>query len=198
MGDVAPDRERAPALLHEAAGFQREAPPEVPENEAANAIAELDAWDERGFLRARASLQRRHPAQAEFVFEGLKASTGAAAVEGVQTFLRRLDALESDPARAASREADHAALATLARRGIDADERARLTALVAQAQGIAPDAIDNSAQLKQTEAALITLYGWYREWSEVARSVVRSRRQLIYLGLARSRRTAKDNFEFED
>lgn len=64
-------------LLKRSCGFFDDG--EMPmQDDAAQAVKELDAWDEAGFRRARAALARLHPDQCEFVFRGgLKAVTAA-------------------------------------------------------------------------------------------------------------------------
>ena len=155
-------------------------------------MQELDSWDEDGFRRVRAPLERLHPEQAAFVFAGeLAASTGPAAVLGVKTLLDRLDELEKGKSRKATRAADHAALKTLAGRGITKEERVRLRALVDAAQKLdepAPLPVSAPADRQQ---ALVKLYGWYKDWSETARSVVKKRAYLITLGLAKRKSPKK-------
>lgn len=189
VGYTAADHDEGWNLLHRVAGYRRDEPVVLAKSPGADAMAELDAWDEKGFVLARAALERRHPAQADFVFEGLEASTGAEAVLGVRTFLERLTALAEDPARAETRDADAAALATLAERGIDAAERARLAELVRVASSAAPAVLPDD---DDADVALVELYAWYREWSRTARVVIKSRRMLIYLGLANPKRRAPD------
>lgn len=183
------------ALLHAVAGFEAGARPALPTSPAAEAMASLDAWDERGFTLARAVLDWSHPEQAAFVFAGLKASTGAQAVVGIRLFLDRLTALEGGAERAATREADQAALADLASAGIDAAERARLAALVAQAEGVAPGpgAAASAAQAEAdaaAERALVALHRWYGRWSTLARIAIHSKRDRITLGVSSPTRRA--------
>lgn len=178
------------ALLHAASGFVPGAAGGAPaaDGKVAEAIATLDAWDEGGFRIARAALRRLHPAQATFVMTGLAPATGAAAVLGVKTFLDRLDALASSSGRAATRKDDHAALATLAKRGITRDERTRLRTLVEQAQAFTPvTTSDPKAEARQEKAylaSLVALRAWYEDWSDTARAVIKRRDHLIRLGLA--------------
>ena len=159
-----------------------------------DAINTLDAWDEDGFRIVRAAFTRLHPAQKELVLAGLGPSVGAAAVTGVKALLGRLDALEKSPERKATRKEDHAALATLATRGIDEKERARLAALVHVAESAteidAPDEAGKAAREEVYLKALGALRVWYVDWSEMARSVVKRRDYLIRLGLAK-RKSAK-------
>lgn len=164
-----------------------------------DAVATLDAWDEPNFRILRATLERRHPEQAAFVMEGLAPAEGAAAVLGVATLLDRLDALESGKGRKATHKEDLAALATLAKRGITKEERMRLRALVETAsRADMPEAAETlaaqaepaaSAKADKAKAAQAeaknALYGWYREWSETARSVITRRDYLIRMGLSK-------------
>jgi hypothetical protein len=168
------------------------------DDNARAAIAELDAWDESGFRRVHAALGRLHPDQDAFVFAGLDPAQGASAVVSVATLLDRLDALESSPDRAATRDADRAAIATLARRGIDAAVRAHLHAVVKTAQTAKlPVPADTPPVVADRQNALCDLRAWHKDWAETAHAVIRRRDQLILMGLAK-RRTAKDDAQEGD
>ncbi len=193
LGYTAEEHARGWTLLHRCSGFASvEAADEAV---AGGAIAEIDAWDEPTFTIAEAALRHRHPAQCAFVFRDLKPARGVAAVVGVHTFLGRLDALESSPERTATREADHAALATLAARGVTPAERKRMAALVRDAEVLdddgAPDARELTAAEQQT--ALREARAFYEEWSTIARTVVSRRDLLIRLGLAQRKPAARDD-----
>lgn len=153
------------------------------------AMRALDAWDEGALRRAEAALVRLHPAQAAFVMQGLEPGQGVGAVVAAATFLSRLDALASAPERAATRDADHAALATLAARGFDEAERARLAGLVAVAQSarLEGSSVELDARTVARRAALEKLHAWYADWSTTARAVIKSRELRIQLGFARRR-----------
>lgn len=184
------------SLLHAASGYVPaliEAPPRSP---AFLAMQELDAWDEDGFRRISAPLERLHPEQADFVFAGgLAASTGPKSVVGVKLLLDRLDALESSEERQATSEADHAALETLANRGIDKAERDRLRALVVTAQTLEAPAVQPGApDAAERKKALEDLYLWFKDWSRTAHSVIKKRSHLITLGLA-TRKSPKKKAE---
>ncbi|WP_437732201.1 hypothetical protein [Sorangium sp. So ce1335] len=152
------------------------------------ATTELDQWDEPNFARHGAALRRRFPDVHAYIFNDLSPSTGTAAVQGVATFLTRLDALESgaDPDRAGTRQSDKKAVAFLATRGLDKAERKRLQGLVDVALGPTSPLLDQ-AELPETarrREALSKLRGWFDEWSTTARAVVKKRGYLIRLGLA--------------
>ncbi|MGK3988288.1 hypothetical protein WME99_34925 [Sorangium sp. So ce136] len=152
------------------------------------ATAELDQWDEPNFARYGAALRRRFPDVHAYVFKDLSPSTGTAAVQGVATFLTRLDVLESgaDPDRAATKQSDKKAVAFLATRGLDKAERKRLQNLVGVALG-PTSPLPEQAELPETarrREALSQLRGWFDEWSTTARAVVKKRGYLIRLGLA--------------
>ncbi|AGP35225.1 hypothetical protein SCE1572_12285 [Sorangium cellulosum So0157-2] len=189
-------------LLHRASGFGTGEPDEVEDAEVGKAVAELDAWDEPYFRFIRAALLRRHPAQEKFVFDNLTAQAGAAAVVSVKTLLDRLDALEKSPKRKATRKEDHAALETIAKRGITKEERSRLRQLVdiASGGGAAAEegegAEDGGAERAVIDSqehleALRALHAWYREWSETARAFIKRRDFLVRLGLAHRKMKVK-------
>ena len=187
------DHQEGWELLLQVTGFRRPAAPVAESPAARDAAAELDAWDEPNFRLIRATLDRRYPEQSLFVFEGLTPSKGDGAVPGVATLLDRLDALETSPTRKATRKADHAALAMLTKRGLSADERARLRALVntATAAAKASEGASDAAEEAPSNEAVLKLYAWYGEWSEVARAVIKRRDHLIRLGLAKRKKAAK-------
>lgn len=183
-------------LLHAAAGFNPQAAAPgaalaVPLDESVRAaIVELDATDEPLLRILRASLGRRFPEQAAFVLDGVEATQGAGAVVGVATILDRLDALAGDPARKKTRADDRKALDLVAQRGYAPERLKELRALVKKAQS-SPDASSATAAAPAPAddparvAALAALHAWWKEWSEIARAVIRRRDHLILLGLAR-------------
>ncbi len=181
-------------LLHDAAGFspQTNTPgaalvASLDESVRA-AIIQVDAVDEPLVRILRASLGRRFPKQADFVLDGVQATQGAGAVIVVATLLDRLDALASSPSRSATRVEDRKALDLVAQRGYGPERLAELRALVkkAQASPAAPTATDAAPATDGARAAaLVALHGWWKEWSEVARAIIRRRDHLILLGLAR-------------
>ncbi|MEL6180300.1 MAG: hypothetical protein AAFS10_15165, partial [Myxococcota bacterium] len=122
---------------------------------------------------------------------------GLDAALGIQLFLDRLDALESSPKRANTRQDDAKALALLAKRGIDADERMRLRKLIQVATTL-PELPDEGTLTKMANARkerhkliLEALHLWWKDWSTVARSHLK-RQHLIWLGLAK-RSNSKSN-----
>ncbi len=152
------------------------------DDEIAAAEAELDQWDEGGIRLIHAGLTR-HPAQRQFVLNGITPATGPAAVLNVSTLMGRLDSLEADAE-------GRAALETLAKRGLPKAERTRLTELVSTAKAGTPSGLSAeqiAAEDASFEAALVELRTWYDEWSEIARLVIKRRDLLIRLGLAERR-----------
>jgi hypothetical protein len=194
------EHERGWALLQAAAGFGPLDPGNTDIDDARRAYDELNQWDEPHFRVFGAALYRLHPDAHSFVFSGLEASKGPASVMGVDTFLTRIDALESSPERSATRDADHAAVATLAARGLTATERTRLRALVTTAKTLRELPVVDEAAIAEREKgrqdALFELYLWFNDWSTTARTAVRRRDHLLALGLAR-RRTGNGEIEVE-
>lgn len=183
------EHERGWKLLLDVSGYTTPSFPVTADQKARAAIAELDGWDEPGFRRIRAALGRLHPEQEAFVFEGMAPGSGAASVVSVAMMLDRLDALESGADRAATRDADHAALATLSQRGIDGSERARLRELVNIAKTAnLPVVTVSTAMPSDRLEKLKELHAWFADWSETARAVIRRRDYLIFMGLAKRKR----------
>lgn len=189
------DHQEGWSLLHNVSGVTSEAPAFDTNVGVRDAITELDNWDEDGYRLVRASLSRKHPAQAEFVLRGLGPAEGAGAVLSVKNLLDRLDALESSLDRQPTREADRAALATLEARGLGAVERTRLRGLVKQAEGATAagpaDPAGDEVADKKYLADLLALRGWFVEWGELARVAVKRKDYLIRLGLAKRKAPSK-------
>lgn len=153
---------------------------------ARQAITELDDWDESGYRRIHAALERLHPEQDAVLFAGLEASRGPSAVLGIAKLLDRLDLMEKGS------EGERAAIATLGKRGINSKLRQHLRSLVAIAQAAKPMDLPTEAPIPDSQQqALEALYAWHRDWSETARAVIRRRDHLILMGLAK-RRSRKD------
>jgi hypothetical protein len=182
-------------LVQAASGFIAGEDEEVlSDAEVTAAIAELNGIDEDLFRIVR-SAARKHADAVAFIVAGIAPVDGPDAVLGVETILARLRALESGSERKATRKADAKALATLAERGLDGDERKRLAALVATAKTLHEDSIpdaDAEAQMQAEHvAALDELRAWFDEWTEVARASVKRRDHLIRIGLAERRVSTK-------
>jgi hypothetical protein len=189
-------------LLQRASGYL---PPDTQPHDdlkVAQAIAELDATDEPALRRIGAALKRFHKKQYKFVFDGLAPTQGAGSILVWVKLLDRLDALESSPKRKKTQKADRAALKTLAKRGYTPEERARVREVIKVAQSAdLPPAQPDEAEtqhLAEHKKALIELRGWYEDWSETARAVIRRRDSLIKLGLAQRRVSSSGGEEIED
>lgn len=187
------EHDRGWKLLHGASGYGHEPDfASAVDPQVHSAIATLDAWDEDGFRIVRAALGRLHPEQAKTVLDGIGPSTGPAAVVGVKLLLDRLDGLAKSKA-----PADHAAVKTLAARGIGDDQRKRLRGLVEIAEkgtaATAPDPTEaaRAAKAAERQAALRDLRSWYDDWADMARASIKRRDRLILLGLAKRRSPRK-------
>lgn len=188
-------------LVFKVTGYRSDGQTDPVNNIVAEAIRELDAWDEQGFRRAGAALERLHSEQHAYVFSDLQPAQGIHAVISVKKFLDRLDDLEKGEGRKKSRKADQAAIATLAERGITSEERSRLRKLVKIAQS-EPDfgPLDPESDMKDKALVddLVELRKWYRDWSETARAAISRRDYLLLLGLAQRKVGKKKDDESDD
>ena len=190
-GYSAADHEEGWRLLHKAGSHLDQAG--ASSSEAA--MRELDAWDEIGFHKAHAALIVDYPSQADFVFKELVPHQGIEAVLGVVQFLDRLDILASGGRGDATRDDDAAAIEELGRRGVGSSERARLRALVDLAQSSPATLVDEPEALMANDRSqdLYALYCWYQRWVEIARAVIKNRKDAVALGIAHRRsRTATE------
>ena len=155
-------------------------------------MAACEAWQATGLVRARAMLQLTHPEHAAFLFHDFVAGKGTEAVLNVATFLERRHALDKSADRKATRAADHEALAVIEQTGTTRQTLDELKAFVDTVQSVAPAETASAAPDADAErlATLRKIYAWITAWSEMARTAVTRRDQLIRLGLAK-RRAAK-------
>jgi hypothetical protein len=148
----------------------------VPATLDVNALAMLDAWENKWFPIATASMRARYPEVYQRVFLNLSQTEGPEVMLSVGTFLGRLKELQGTPD-------GKPVLELLAKRGIN-------DSVIADAEGLLKklQTVDRGAQVKRTvtpeeETARETaLWTWYREWGSIARVVITSRRQLRELG----------------
>lgn len=154
-----------------------------------NAVTEIDAWDEPNFACIQATLARLHPDQERFLFHDLEPKQGPESVPGVARLLERLDALDRDPDRKATRKGDHAALATLAARGYTREYLARLRELVKTAQRVV---VNQPLTEPDRARLLLELHAWLTDWSTSAKAVITRRDHLIHLGILKRKKRVPD------
>jgi len=156
-------------------------------------LAELDGWENVWFDVASAVLENRFPAVYERVFKNLSKAEGLQVVFTVGTLLNRLDELESGT------EEEREALETLARRGLDKAQRETARAMLTRLEdGSMLNLPSPSIEAQeQQRLAAERMWRWYREWSQIARTVIRSRRLRIAMGISQARRweTGEDETE---
>lgn len=150
-------------------------------------LEELDAWENRWFPIAAATVERRFPAVHAQLFKNLSQTQGPAVAISVRTFLERYDQMVAG-AGAYGAEGK-AAKAVLEARGLtDAvvnDARALLESVGKVAP--APSATTVEAEQKQLEKAEADLWAWYLEWSAIARVAVKQRVLLKQMGFVATR-----------
>ncbi|NUP08113.1 MAG: hypothetical protein HOW73_18860 [Polyangiaceae bacterium] len=137
------------------------------DRQAHRAIAELDAWDDSGYLKLRTVLHHRYPAQAEFLLRGLAPETEMRALSGVRKLLERFAEMEADSKPDGACKGDRAALAFLEKKGFGEGERERLRRLLrlvdnSMAQG--PGGVAKDAATADLER-LGALRKWHDRWA---------------------------------
>jgi hypothetical protein len=197
MGYSRAENARGWALLLRVSGYEAPAGDEpLSDVEVLQAQDEIEAWAALKIELTDVTLKHRYPDQHAFVFDGLKREKGAETLLTVNTFLLRLDALEKGVGREETRAADLAALATLAQRGLTAEDRANMRKALSRARGFTPsegeDTLTNAAA-DTRERDLYELRAFYEEWTGVARLALTRRDHLIRCGLAKRRVSVGDD-----
>ena len=152
------------------------------------AVAEVTTWQKKDLRRIKATLTRLHPNEAEYLFSNLDFAPGVDAVLMVSMFLDRLASLANDPARKATRKADHAVLQTIKERGVSEAELTHLRAAVREAVAMPLPEVTPPNETEARIDALRALRAWYTDWAETARAVLTRRDHLIRVGLATRKR----------
>jgi len=158
-------------------------------------VERLDAWENKWFPIAGATLSRHFSEIHDEVFLNLSQTEGPQVAISVGTFLERIDALaDAGGDRTKARK-------LLEKRGLDAatmaEARALLTKIGTVETGPPADIEAEKAEREKAEAAM---WGWYLEWSRIARTAIDDGQLLRLLGFGRSssRSAAADDSADED
>jgi hypothetical protein len=167
-----------------------------------NALERLATFGRENLAVVDATLRHRAPAAHAFLFAGALADIDDAAWSlALRHFEDRLVALAAHAegrtspgplpslAQITADEAREAS-ALIARRGVTAEARATIVALIDVAHRYGPTTPPAPPAHADPDAALVSLYAWFSEWSAIAHRAIRRRDQLVSLGLATRRAPA--------
>jgi hypothetical protein len=158
-------------------------------------LLKLDAWENQWFPIAQATLDRRFPALSARFFLNLVQTEGPEVAISVRTFVERYDELVAGDAKFGAEAAK--AVELLAQRGVTAaviaDAKALLQNLTQVAEPSEPVSVEQQeAELEEAETAM---WGWYLEWSKIARIAIKQRVLLKQLGFLNVRRGGEEEAE---
>lgn len=186
------------SFLSAAVGTKFSAPAPVPAEVPADLVA-LDAWENHWYPIIDATLENNFPAVHATVMLNLNQTTGPLLIPSVETLVGRIEALSDNDAT----DEEKAAAAKLVQRGLtaktlgEAKERiAHLKTIDLGARTLEQQAIDAQAAADR-EAAEAKMWGYYKEWSTVARAAITSKKQLKKLGLLDDSKKKKTKAEAE-
>ncbi len=151
----------------------------------------VDTWENRWFPIVEATLRHRFPKLHERVFLNLGQKHGLELLVTVPILLERIDSLTRS---ARGREA----LAILEERGFTREVREQASGILQRLTDRKPARTADPALEQQAAAASERLWSWYLEWSQIARTVLTSRRALSALGFKPRGRPPKDRPREED
>lgn len=161
--------------------------------EASQLLARLDQWENTWFPVIAATLERRFPDLHATVFQNLSQTTGLEVLVSVGTMLDRIEAL-------ASSQSGKKALDLLAARGLTPAVRTEASALLSEIRraSVKSDAAITPDSQAEQEQAATEAWAWYREWSQIARTLITRGDHLVQMGLkAQVRRSSSDTDEPE-
>jgi len=162
-------------------------------------LEKLDAWENRWFPILSATLERRFPAVHAQLFKNLSQTEGPAVVVSVRTLLERHDQMAAGAGAYGAEGVQ--AKAVLEARGFTQTVINDARALLESVGKVATvDAATVAQDPKAREKAENDLWGWYLEWSQIARSAVTQRvllRQMGFLPTRRSKAEEEDDVDVD-
>lgn len=174
-------------LLHGCSGFLPPTPgaPAI-DRRVTEAIATLDARDERTHALVDASLKHRAPTARTALLHDIAPGRGAESVVYFHALLQRLELLHAGTLPDVSAADAKAALAVLEKRGLTKAWRDEHRALVTQAQRLTGVVANPAAAVRREKMVqqLKAARAFYEEWSRIARTELKRKDYLIALGLA--------------
>ncbi|WP_169927600.1 hypothetical protein [Labilithrix luteola] len=149
-------------------------------------LTELDAWENRWFPIASATLERRFPAVHAQIFKNLSQTEGPAVAVSVRTFLERFDQMAQGIGSygAEGKQAKDVLVSRGLTDTILNDARALLENVGKIAVSKEPAAPQDPKAIEKAENEL---WAWYLEWSQIARIAVTQRALLKQLGFVSNR-----------
>ncbi|CAN90431.1 hypothetical protein predicted by Glimmer/Critica [Sorangium cellulosum So ce56] len=151
-------------------------------------INEIDAWENKWFPIASATLKRHTPQAYAFVFRNLAQTEGAAVLVSVGTFVERWEKLARSKEKGGPDAQGDEARKILTKRGLTkavVDEAKELLARAGKLESTA-EVPPAAATDEDFDTAEQELWDWYLEWSTIVQTAIKDRRLLRELGFRRA------------
>jgi len=146
-------------------------------------LGKLDAWENHWFPVSTASLERRFPGVFARMFLNLQQAEGPQVAVTVRTFVDRYDELGApDSAYGADGTKARELLTTRGVTPAVVDEARNMLAQLTKVDSVPIPQASMHEQEVELERAEDALWGWYLEWSKVARVAIKQRALLRQLG----------------
>lgn len=156
-------------------------PSDLPDMSFGEVIERVGEWYRTAYDIADATLRHEFPHLHEQVFAELTKARGVKGILHAKLLIERLDQLarSDDPARSE-------ALALLAKRGLDQEQLDDGGELIRgehrSGRPASPEGFAEAEQQREADEA--SLWDWYLAWSQIARTVVDSKRLRIRMGIS--------------
>jgi hypothetical protein len=162
-------------------------------------LTQLDDWENRWFPIASATLQRRFPSVHERVFLNLSQAEGAAVIVSVGTFIERYDQIALAADKGGMGAEGKEAKKLLDKRGLTAAVINEARDLLKRLGAVEPPKpAEEPPTEEQYAAAETVMWGWYLEWSAIARTAIKDRRLLRQLGFLQTTGKRRGGGEAEE
>ncbi|MBK8256480.1 MAG: hypothetical protein IPK82_27905 [Polyangiaceae bacterium] len=171
-------------------------------------VQQLDAWENKWFPIADATLRRHAPTVHASFFRNLSQTEGAAVIVGVGTFIERFHSLDKAEDKGGPKGGGgKAAKKKLQERGLTDAVIQEAQALLKELGSLSdpvPDVATSDDQEAQLAKAEDEMWAWYLEWSQIARTKIKQRALLRSMGFLRTNKAGveeeipEDEFEPDD
>ena len=156
-------------------------------------VQNLDAWENKWYPITDAVLASNFPAVHEVVFRNLAQTSGPAVIVTVGILLDRLELVSKSKDQGGMGREGKDARDLLTKRGLTAQVVDEARTILAQANTLETSEEETAEETTAVDqAAEDRLWSWYLEWSRIARTVIKDRRQLRVLGFLRRNEAGED------
>jgi hypothetical protein len=143
-------------------------------------IGEIDNWENTWYDVANAALTRSFPKIQNELFLNLSKESGISVIANVRTIVTRLDSIFHN-----TEENYVNATSLLKQRGLNDTVLEKARTLLSKAEGASFEELPRANVTKETlDEARDKMWSWYIDWSATARTIIKSKKMRISMGIS--------------